>query len=64
MNDTADVTMTHIVDAMKQYGGSFAQQLAQCYYMADPSNRRRLEHAFADLFQSYRDLITAKRRCV
>jgi hypothetical protein len=38
---------------MLQYGGSFAQAMADAWMCADPVNRAKLEEAFADLFARY-----------
>ena len=46
------VTMTQ-VDRMMLYGGSFANAIGKAWHRADDDNRRKLEEAFADLFQAY-----------
>ena len=35
------------IEAMRRFGGSFAQRLADCYVVADPLNKKRLASAFS-----------------
>lgn len=43
----------HMMEAM---GGSFVRSLAACYYCADGSNKARLEAAFPEYFNKYREM--------
>ena len=42
-----------VVEAMEQYGGSFVQALAQCFYRADPVNFLKLRFAFNEYWDQY-----------
>jgi hypothetical protein len=44
----------HIASRMLQYGGSFAQAIADAWVVADPANRAKLEDTFSELFNKYR----------
>jgi hypothetical protein len=46
-----------VAEAMQQHGGSFVRSLAECWAKADPSNRAKLESAFEDLFERYRQIV-------
>jgi hypothetical protein len=52
--------ITHVdeatLDAMERYGGSFVQQLATAYRVADPENQAKLRDAFALVFAQYAGL--------
>lgn len=39
--------------AMHKTGGSFASRIAEAYFYADLSNRRKLLDAFGDLFEKF-----------
>lgn len=52
MTDRA-CTEEQLLEAMSQYGGSFVQQLARLYRVADESNRRTIWRAFGDVFAEY-----------
>jgi hypothetical protein len=39
---------------MLQYGGSFAQAMADAWMCADPVNRAKLEDTFSELFNKYK----------
>jgi hypothetical protein len=52
-NDDAEV-----IEAMQRFGGSFTQQLARLYQVADAVNRARLRDAFPDYWTSYRRMVT------
>ena len=41
------------VEAMEKFGGSFVQQMAKLWTMADQMNKRKLERAFAIYFSDY-----------
>lgn len=45
-----------MVMAMKRYGGSFVAALGEAIIHADSINFGRLEDAFPDYFQDYREL--------
>jgi hypothetical protein len=42
-----------LIQAMKQYGGSFIRALGEAYRLADTSNRETLRKAFPDYFKLY-----------
>jgi hypothetical protein len=44
-----------IASKMLHYGGNFAQAIADAWMCADHENRAKLEQAFADLFDKYKD---------
>jgi hypothetical protein len=50
-----------IIEAMRQYGGSFVQHLAIAMLHADSDNLRRLTDAFADLIASYKKNFVDKK---
>lgn len=52
MNDTESIRPALI--AMRDYGGSFAQRLADAWMSADAINSHRLAQAFPDLLAQYR----------
>ena len=39
--------------AMEQHGGGFCRALAQAWYVADRSNKARIEAAFANLIENF-----------
>lgn len=43
-------------EAMKKYGGSFVQSLADCLIHADVFNYKKLETAFPEYFEEYRGI--------
>lgn len=43
----------HTVAAMERHGGGFCRALAAAWYVADPSNKRRLENAFNHILTEY-----------
>jgi len=43
----------YTLQAMRRFGGSFAQHIGQAAVVADSSNRRRLQDAFPELFSKY-----------
>jgi len=50
--------MTHderliMLEAMKQYGGSFAKAIAAAWTLADATNCRKLEECFPELIEKY-----------
>jgi hypothetical protein len=45
-----------ITDLMLNYGGSFAQALAQCWRVADVTNQGRLKAAFPEIWADYAHL--------
>ncbi len=48
------------INAMIQYGGSFAKNLGQAAIAADSENYNKLKNAFRDLFDEYRIRFTGK----
>ena len=48
------------VDAMRQYGGSFVKNLAECFRTADRINFVRLQNTFPEYWNQYADM--AKHR--
>lgn len=46
-----------VVEMMERHGGSFAKSLAKSWMLADSDNRQRIEDAFDELFQTYRNMI-------
>ena len=50
------MTDYQIVETMITYGGSFAQKLGQAFRCADDRNRARLQAAFPDLWEQYKEL--------
>lgn len=43
----------HAAHEMHRTGGSFASRIAEAYFVADLSNRRKLLGAFGDLFERF-----------
>lgn len=43
----------HAAHEMHRTGGSFASRIAEAYFVADLSNRRKLLTAFGDLFERF-----------
>lgn len=39
--------------AMERHGGGFCRNIARAWYVADPSNKNRIEHAFPELLDNY-----------
>lgn len=44
------------LENMRKYGGSFVQQLARLWFVADQGNRDKLEAAFGDIFDRYENM--------
>ena len=42
-----------IIDAMSQYGGSFAKAIANAAKVADSDNYNKLKQAFPELWEKY-----------
>lgn len=42
-----------MISAMRHYGGSFVQALAECFSVADANNLSKLELAFPEYVKSY-----------
>jgi hypothetical protein len=55
------ITEWDIADALIRYGGSFAQGLGHLYRRADEANRRRLRHAFPELWDEYGQIVQKTR---
>jgi hypothetical protein len=49
-----------VVEAMRRYGGSFVQALAEAASRADDNNLARLKQAFPEYWQKYGDLQALK----
>lgn len=47
---------TETLDKMQKYGGSFVQQLARLWFVADSGNRAKLEASFGDIFDRYESI--------
>jgi len=43
----------HTIAAMERHGGGFCSALAQAWFKADPSNKRRIESAFPHLLADF-----------
>jgi len=44
-----------IVEKMEKYGGSFVKALAQCFYRADRNNFKKLQNAFEEYWEEYKN---------
>ena len=42
-----------VVDEMNKYGGSFVKALAQCFYLADVNNFKKLKETFSEYWSQY-----------
>jgi hypothetical protein len=51
-----EITTSQAVATMQKYGGNGVQKLAACWLAFDPDMRMRLELAFNDKFQQYRQM--------
>jgi hypothetical protein len=47
------VTLHRTFEAMERNGGGFCSALAQAWFKADPSNKRRIESAFPHLLADF-----------
>ena len=47
-----------IIKAMKTYGGSFLAALANTMYLADHDNLARLEKAFPEYIETYKEFVS------
>ena len=45
-----------VAKVMRQYGGSFAQAMAEAWFKADAVNQARIKAAFPDLWIVYAEL--------
>lgn len=43
------------IEAMERYGGGFVKALALAYMKADPMNKARIEQAFPEVFEKYKE---------
>lgn len=57
--DIPQVDEQRLLQAMEQYGGSFARNLARAWQCADSTNRARLREAFGGLLLSYLPFVEA-----
>lgn len=48
-----EVEELQTLNNMTEYAGSFVKKLADCYRLADPSNKRKLRQTFWDYFLDY-----------
>ena len=46
-----------IIDAMSQYGGSFAKAIAKAALLADEHNYNKLKQAFPELWERYESFV-------
>ena len=46
-----------IIDAMSQYGGSFAKAIANAAKLADNDNYNKLKQAFPELWERYESFV-------
>ena len=46
-----------IIDAMSQYGGSFAKAIANAAKLADENNYNTLKQAFPELWERYESFV-------
>ena len=46
-----------IIDAMSQYGGSFAKAIANAAKVADSENYNKLKQAFPELWERYESFV-------
>jgi len=53
-------SLYQIVEAMAQYGGSFARTLAQLFRVADDANTAKLIEAFHDQLVEYDAMLTLR----
>ncbi len=51
-----DMNYEKTLENMRKYGGSFVQQLARLWFVADQGNRDKLEAAFSDIFDKYENI--------
>lgn len=47
---------THMIAAMRKYGGSFVKSLAECMEHADPNNYTKLVTTFQNYVYDYRQM--------
>lgn len=48
-----------VIQAMQDYGGSFVQQLAKLWLIADETNCQRIERAFDEYIEKYKNMAEA-----
>lgn len=49
--------MSKEIEAMRQYGGSFAVNLANLWLFADKENRQKIEKTWPELFEKYKNMV-------
>jgi hypothetical protein len=59
---TKQIGMYEITEAMQVYGGSFVKLLGQAFRAADEVNTRRLEAAFPEYIEEYREMAAMRAR--
>lgn len=57
------MTDYEIVQAMKAFGGSFAQAIGAAWQCADTRNQARLKAAFQPEWEKYRELAELQQKC-
>jgi hypothetical protein len=55
-------TESEIISAMRTFGGSFVERLAEAFQFADDVNRARLRVAFPEVWSQYEELATMRKR--
>lgn len=50
-----------VVEAMRQYGGSFVKALAECFLRADTDNFWKLKIAFPEYWKQYQEMAKNKK---
>jgi hypothetical protein len=57
-----DVWDGDVVDCMIVHGGAFVAALGRAYLVADPENVRRLDQAFPEYWDQYREIARRRRQ--
>ena len=60
MGYTATENDWYVLEAMRRYGGSFVQALAECFSHADVANYHILRHAFHEYWEIYQKVAAEK----
>lgn len=47
------ITDEDVVDAMRRFGGSFVQALAQCHRLADAVNKEKIKATWPEYWERY-----------
>ncbi len=59
-----NVLIYDVLEMMSTHGGSFVQQLAKIYQMADRQNQLILHQAFSHVFKEYAEMAILKAESV